>query len=123
MCRSFVYLCWVKMKPPMNTEELKRLSPLELMLAWNRYCDAHNREGDCILLNEDRTYVEAFTNEQEAMNEILNSDSPEFKRNEGYLIPLYDERGYDRGMKWVPEDEIWEYIDFGVLINEIGLRV
>ena len=68
----------------MNTEELKRLSPLELMLAWNRYCDAHNREGDCILLNEDRTYVEAFADEKEAMKEILNSHCPVLKRNEGF---------------------------------------
>lgn len=101
----------------MNTEELKRLSPLELMLAWNRYCDAHNREGDCILLNEDRTYYEAFADEEEAMKEILNGDSPDFKRNEGYLIPLYNDNGSYRGMEWVPEEDVWDYVDFDLMAD------
>ncbi|MBO4924372.1 MAG: hypothetical protein J5382_09660 [Bacteroidales bacterium] len=101
----------------MNTEELKRLSPLDLMLAWNRYCDTHNREGDCILLNEDRTYVEAFADEEEAMKEILNSGGNDFKRNEGYLIPLYYDNGSYKGMEWVPEEDIWDYVDFDLMAD------
>lgn len=95
----------------MTTEELKQLSPLELMLRWNHYCDTHNREGDCILLNEERTYTEAFDDEEEAMKEIVNSSCPDFKRNEGYLITLYDDRGYYRGMEWIPEGEIYDRLD------------
>ena len=95
----------------MTTEELKHLRPLELMLRWNQYCDTHDREGDCILLNEDRTYNEAFANEKQAMDEILNSDCPDFKRNTGYLMPLYDDKGYYRGMEWIPENEIYDRVD------------
>ena len=100
----------------MNTNDLNQTSALELMLRWNHYCDTHNRQGDCILLNEDRTYVEAFENEDQAMKEIVNSDSPDFKRNEGYLITLYDDKGYYREMKWVAEEDVWKYID----LNAIG---
>lgn len=85
------------------------------MLRWNRYCDAHQREGDCILLNEDRTYVEAFANDGEAMQEILNSQSPEFKRNEGFLVPVYEGERY-KGMLFIPEDDIGKFID-GALIG------
>ena len=95
-----------------KNKELGLLSPLELMLKWNRFCDANGREGDCILLNEDRTYVEAFDNEQQAMKEILNSDSPEFKRNEGFLINVWNDIGNYKGMLYVPEPEIWNFIDF-----------
>lgn len=99
----------------MTTEELKQLSPLELMLRWNHYCDTHNREGDCILLNEDRTYVEAFNNEQQAMREIINSREPEFKRNEGFLVPLWSVEGCYAGMRYVPEGEIKKHIDLSLL--------
>lgn len=93
-----------------KNKELGRLSPLETMLRWNRYCDTHGREGDCILLSEPRTFVEAFASEEEAMQEILNSQSPEFKRDEGFLIPVYDGKLYD-GMRWVSEQDIGGYID------------
>ena len=94
--------------------KLGLLSPLETMLRWNRYCDAHQREGDCILLNEDRTYVEAFANDDEAMQEILNSQTPKFRRNEGFLIPMYDGERY-KGMKWVSEQDIGMFIDLEVI--------
>ena len=45
------------------------ISPLELMLKWNRFCDKNNREGDCILLNEERTFFEAFDDEQQASHQ------------------------------------------------------
>jgi len=93
-----------------KNNELSHLEPAELMLMWNRYCDAHGKEGDCILLNEDRTYVEAFGSEEQAMKEILNSTDPEFKRNEGFLVPVYDNERYV-GMRYVPFDRIGEYID------------
>jgi len=76
------------------------------MLRWNHYCDTHDREGDCILLNEDRTYVEAFENEDRAMKEIVNSGSPEFKRNDGFLVPVWSNEGRYDGMRYVPECEI-----------------
>ena len=90
------------------------ISPLELMLKWNRFCDKNNREGDCILLNEERTYVEAFDDEQQAMKEILNSQSPEFKRDEGFLIPVYEGERYE-GMRWVSEQDIGDYIDMDLI--------
>ena len=98
-----------------NNEELEALSALELMLRYNRACDTAGREGDCILLNEDRTYVEAFTNEEEAFGEIINSGLPDFKRNEGFLITLYDDDGYYRGMQYVPEKDIWNFIDLDLI--------
>ena len=101
----------------MTTEELKRLSSVELMLRWNHYCDTHNREWDCIRLNEDRTYVEAFDNDDQAMNEIVNGRDPEFKRNEGYLITLYDGKGYYRGMEWIPEGEIYDRLDIRSMLE------
>lgn len=85
-------------------------SPLELMLKWNQFCDANGREGDCILLSEPRTFVEAFANEEEAMREIVNSQSPEFKRDEGFLVPVYEGERYE-GMRWVSEQDIGDYID------------
>ena len=85
----------------MKTTDLNQTSALDLMLRWNHYCDTHNCEGDCILLNEDRTYIEAFENEEEAMREILNSD--ELIRNEGFLIPVYGKDDKYIGMKWVSE--------------------
>ena len=94
----------------MNTNNLNQTSPLELMLRWNHYCDTHNREGDCILLNEYRTYIEAFENEEQAMKEILNSNSPSFKWGEGFLVPKYEDDKY-KGMRWVAEDDIGEWID------------
>ena len=94
---------------------MRPLEPVKLMLQWNHYCDAHDMEGDCILLNEDRTYVEAFDNEQQAMKEILNSNSPEFKRDDdGFLVPVYKDRYY-AGMRYVPFDKIGEYIDLRLL--------
>ena len=98
-----------------NNEEWRLLEPLEQMLQYNRACDAAGREGDCILLNEDRTYVEAFTDEEEAFREIVNSGSPDFKRNEGFLITLYDDDGYYRGMQYVPEKNIWNFIDLDLI--------
>ena len=95
-----------------KNEQMRLLEPVELMLQWNRYCDAHDMEGDCILLNEDRTYVEAFDNEQQAMKEILNSQSPEFMRNEGFLVNVWNDDGTYKGMMYVPEPEIWNFIDF-----------
>ena len=97
-----------------KNKELGRLSPLETMLRWNRYCDTHGREGDCILLSEPRTFVEAFASEEEAMQEILNSQSPEFKRDEGFLIPVYDGERYE-GMRWVSEQDIGRFIDLEVI--------
>lgn len=93
-----------------KNENLRFLEPLELMLKWNQFCDASGREGDCILLSEPRTFVEAFANEEEAMKEILNSQSPEFRRDEGFLIPVYDGERYE-GMRWVSEQDIGDYID------------
>lgn len=93
-----------------KNDNMGLLSPLETMLRWNRYCDTHGREGDCILLSEPRTFVEAFANEDEAMQEIFNSQSPEFKRDKGFLIPVYDGERYE-GMKWVSEQDIGDYID------------
>ena len=80
------------------------------MLRWNHHCDTHNREGDCILLNEEQTYWEAFDNKQQAMVEILNSSSPEFTPDNGYLVPLYESECY-LGMLYVPFDEIGKWID------------
>ena len=91
-------------------EKLSSLSALELMLRWNHYCDTHNREGDCILLNEEQTYWEAFDNKQQAMVEIVNSQLPEFTPNNGYLVPLYETERY-LGMLYVPFDEIDKWID------------
>lgn len=107
----------------MTTEELKQLSPLDLMMRWNHYCDTHGREGDCILLNEDRTYVEAFTNEKQAMKEIVNSQDPLFRRNEGYLVPLWSEEGKYAGMRYVPECEIGDHIDLSVIFNQPSIYV
>lgn len=103
----------------MTTEELKQLSPADLSLMWNRYCYKSNflNEYDYVLLNEDRTYVEAFENEEQAMKEILNSSSPDFKRNTGYLITLLDEKGYYKGMRWIPEEDIWDYVDFDLMAD------
>ena len=98
-----------------NNEEFGRKNALDLMLRWNRYCDAHGREGDCILLNEERTYTEAFDDEQQAMAEIVNSNEPEFKRDDdGFLVPLYENKLY-AGMRYVPFDMIGEYIDLRLL--------
>ena len=95
-----------------KNKELGLLAPLELMLQWNHHCDANGKDADCILLNEDRTYVEAFDNEELAMKEIINSDSPEFKRNDGFLVNVWNDDGTYKGMLYVPEPEIWNYIDF-----------
>ena len=97
-----------------NNAILRGYTPLELMLKWNRYCDAHKREADCILLNEERTYNEAFENEQQAMAEIVNSTEPEFKRNDGFLVPVYDGVRYT-GMRWVSERDIGNYIDLKLI--------
>ena len=72
----------------MTTEELKRLSPLELCMTWNAFCTKSNflNEDDYVLLNEDRTYVEAFANEEEAMKEILNSNSPDFNNHAPRMV-------------------------------------
>lgn len=95
----------------MNTNDDR----LDLMLRWNHYCDTHDREGDCILLNEDRTYTEAFENEEQAMKEIVNSQDPRFKRNDGFLIPVWSIGGRYEGMRYVPFDKISEWIDLTLL--------
>lgn len=95
-----------------NNAFLKGYTPLELMLRWNRYCDSHGREADCILLNEERTYTEAFDDEQQAMAEIVNSKSHDFKRNDGFLVNVWNDDGTYQGMLYVPYHEIWNYIDF-----------
>ena len=97
----------------MKTNDVNQTSAWELMLKWNHDCDTHNREGDCILLNEDRTYVEAFANEEEAMRVILNSD--ELIRNEGFLIPIYYDDGKYRGMMWLSEQDIGNHIDLKMI--------
>lgn len=95
----------------MTTEELKQLSPLEVMLRWNHYCDTYNREGDCILLNEDRTYVEAFESREQALKEIVNSGDPLFRSNDGYLVTIWSVEGKYAGMRYVPESDIGKHID------------
>ena len=101
-----------------NNAILKGCTPLELMLKWNHYCDSHGREGDCILLNEERTYTEAFDDEQRAMVEIVNSTEPEFTRDDdGFLIPLYENNLY-AGMRYVPFDKIGEHIDLHLIENQ-----
>ena len=95
----------------MNTNDDR----LDLMLRWNHYCDTHDREGDCILLNEDRTYVEAFANEETAMKEIVNSQDPLFGWNEGYLVPVWSVEGKYVGMRYVPYGEIGKHIDLSLL--------
>ena len=98
-----------------NNEELRLLEPLELMLQWNRYCDAHGREGDCILLSEPLTYSDLNDgDEQLTLKEILNNDSPEFKKDKGYLVPVY-ESNYYKGLLWVSEDDIGKYIDLDLI--------
>ena len=100
-----------------KNKESGQLSPLELMLKWNRYCDAHGREGDCILLNEERTYTEAFDDKQQAMKEIVNSTEPDFHcDDDGFLVPVYNSKRYE-GMKYVPYEKICEYIDL-TLVGE-----
>lgn len=99
----------------MNTNDSNQTSALDLMLRWNHYCDTHDREGDCILLNEDRTYVEAFENREQAMKEIVNSQDPLFRRNAGYLVPLWSEEGKYAGMRYVPEGEIGKHIDIDLI--------
>lgn len=95
-------------------ENLSPFSALELMLRWNHYCDTHNHEGDCILLNEERIYWEAFDNKQQAMEEIVNSREPEFTQDDGYLIPIYESEQY-LGMLYVPFDEIGKWIDLSAI--------
>lgn len=85
-------------------EEKRGLEPIELMLRWNQYCDATGREGDCILLCEERTFEEA-----DVLNDILNKE--ELRRNEGFLVPVYWDDGKYRGMRWVAEDDIGKWID------------
>ena len=99
----------------MNNNDLNQTRALNLMLRWNHYCDTHNCEGDCILLNEDRTYIEAFENEDHAMREIVNSREPDFKRNEGFLVPVWSDEGRYAGMRYVPFDKISERIDLTLL--------
>ena len=96
-----------------ENSKLETMDALELMLRWNRYCDANDREGDCILLNEDRTYREAFASVEEAKKEIINFN--ELQRNQGFLIPVYADDGKYRGMKWVLESDIGEYIDLDMI--------
>lgn len=98
-----------------NDAILKGYNPLELMLKWNRYCDAHNREADCILLNEERTYTEAFANEEEAMKEILNSSEPDFRRDSGFLVPIWSIEGKYIGMRQVTESRIGQYINLSLI--------
>ena len=84
------------------------------MLRWNHYCDKHDREGDCILLNEDRTYVEAFESREQAMKEIVNSQEATFRRCKGFLVPIWESRLF-RGMMYVPQDDIGKWIDLDLM--------
>ena len=98
-----------------NNEEFRQTSALDLMLRWNRYCDAHGKEADCILLCEPLTFVDLNDgDEQKTMKEILNSDSPEFRRDEGFLVPVYESKRYV-GLKYVPIERIGDYIDLKLL--------
>ncbi len=99
----------------MKTTDLNQTSALDLMLRWNHYCDTHNCEGDCILLNEDRTYIEVFENEDHAMREIVNSREPDFKRNEGFLVPVWSDEGCYAGMRYVPKEDIGKWINIDCL--------
>lgn len=45
---------------------------------------------------------------------ILNSSSPEFTPDNGYLVPLYESDHY-LGMLYVPFDEIGEWIDLSAI--------
>ena len=96
-----------------DNAEIQAFDALELMLRWNRYCDTHDMEGDCILLNEERTYTEAFDDEQQAMSEILNSS--ELKRNDGFLVPIYEEDGRYKGMFYVPMERIDKFINISLI--------
>jgi hypothetical protein len=98
-----------------NDAILKGYTPLELMLKWNRYCDAHNREADCIPLCEPLTFDDLNDGDElKTMKEILNSDSPEFRRDEGFLVPVYESKRYV-GLKYVPIERIGDYIDLKLL--------
>lgn len=98
-----------------KNQKLEGFTPLDLMLRWNQYCDAVGRQGDCILLNEERTYWEAFTDKDEALSEIVNSDDPDFRENEGFLITLYGQDKLYSGMRYVPFDEIGNYINLSLI--------
>lgn len=50
------------------------------MLKWNQYCDATRREGDCILLSEERTFDEA-----DVLNDILNREDLKEKKGSWFL--------------------------------------
>lgn len=98
-----------------NNEEMEALSALDLMLRWNRYCDTHHREADCILLSEPLTYHDLNDgDEQQTLKEILNSNSPDFSKSEGFLIPIYENKYY-KGLLWVREDDIGKYIDLELI--------
>jgi hypothetical protein len=98
-----------------KNQKMEGFTPLELMLRWNRYCDAVGKEGDCILLNEERTYWEAFTDKDEALSEIVNSDAPDFREDEGFLITLYGQDNLYSEMRYVPFNEISNYIDLSLI--------
>ena len=98
-----------------NNEEWRLLEPLELMLRYNRACDAAGREGDCILLSEPLTFLDLNDgDEQQTLKEILNSDSPDFSKDNGFLIPVYENRRY-KGLLWVSEDDIGKHIDLELI--------
>lgn len=89
----------------MKMNEIERaISPLELILKWNQYCDRNNREGDCILLSEPRTYQEA-----DVLNDVINKE--DLRRNEGFLVPVWCDDGRYRGMRWVAEDYIGKWVE------------
>ena len=98
-----------------KNQKLEGFTPLDLMLRWNRYCDAVGKEGDCILLNEERTYWEAFTDRDEALSEIVNSNDTAFREDEGFLINLYNQDKLYSGMKYVPFTDIGNYIDLSLI--------
>ena len=99
----------------MKEDSKKRAySPLELMLKWDYHCIKEGDYESCILLNEEQTYREAFDDEEQAMRDILNSHEPSFKRNDGFLVPIFLKQRYI-GILYVPEDDIGKYIDLDLI--------
>ena len=96
-----------------ENNKLRALSPLGLMLKWNQFCDASGREGDCILLSDEQTYREAFGGKEQAMKEVINRH--ELRRNEGFLVPEWNDDSSYRGMRWVSEQDIGNYIDLELI--------
>ena len=52
--------------------------------------------------------------EKEVKEDVLNYLSPEFKRDSGFLIPVYEDGKY-KGMLWVSEEDIGNHIDLDLI--------